>query len=192
MGLTGQAVGRSLILALAITVAGLTVPAVCAAQASTQRQPTEALHDPSLPLPAGRATRMDRANASVQFLAPGQVTVPADHPAVVDLDFRVANGLHINSHAPHDKNLIPARLAVVEGGGLDVTRVDFPPGVDYAFAFAPKEKLSVYTGEFVLRAHLTAKRGEHSLHAELRYQACDMNSCRPPASLPITVRILAK
>lgn len=189
---TGKAVGISLILALALTIAGLAAPAACAAQTSARRQSSETLRDPSLPLPTGRAARLDRANAPVQFLAPGQVTVAADHPVVVDLEFRVANGLHINSHSPHDKNLVPARLAVVEGGGLDVTRVDFPPGADYAFAFAPKEKLSVYTGEFVLRAHLTAKRGEHSLRAELQYQACDMNSCRPPASLPVTVRILAK
>ena len=96
----------------------------------------------------------------------------------IDLHFRVANGLHINSHEPLDKSLIPARLAVVEAPGLNVTAVDFPPGTAYALRLL-QEKLSVYTGEFVLHAHLTAQPGEHVLEGGLRYQACDeIPACR--------------
>src|SRR5258708_1252621 len=130
--------------------------------------------------------------AAVQFLYPAQITVPAHHATQIDLHFRVANGLHINSHAPSEKSLIPARLAVVEAPGLNVTAVDFPPGTDYAFQFAPKEKLSVYTGDFVLHAHVTAQPGEHVLEGGLHYQACDSNSCMPPHTIPITVTITAQ
>ena len=98
-----QAVGRSLILAFAISAIGLAIPAICAAQSSVERQPTEALREPPLPLPSSGATRLDKANAPVQFLAPAQVTVPAHHPATVNLQFGIAKGLHINSHAPHVK-----------------------------------------------------------------------------------------
>ena len=96
-------------------------------------------------------------------LSPDKVNIPARHAAQIDLHFRVADGLHINSHAPTDKTLIPTRLAVVEVQGLNVTAVDFPAGTQYAPQFAPREKLSVYTGEFVLHAHLTAQPGEHLL-----------------------------
>jgi hypothetical protein len=118
--------------------------------------------------------------------------VPAHHATQIDLHFRVANGLHINSHAPSEKSLIPTRLAVVEAPGLNVTAVDFPPGTDYAFQFSPREKLSVYTGEFVLQAHLLAQPGEHALEAGLRYQACDANSCMPPHTIPVSVVVVAK
>jgi Disulphide bond corrector protein DsbC len=147
------------------------------------------IKDPPLPIPG--SSGQSRQNP-VQFLAPAQVTIAAGRPALVDLHFRVAGGLHINSHAPHQKTLIPTRLAVVEEEGFKVTNVDFPAGAEYALAFSPKEKLSVYTGDFTLRAHLTARAGEHLLAGELHYQACDVNSCMPPQSLPIEVGILAK
>jgi len=73
-----------------------------------------------------------------------------------------------------------------------VTGVDFPPGVDYSFAFDPKEKLSVYTGDFVLHAHLTAPAGQYLLQGLLRYQACNSNSCYPPKTIPVAVDVIAK
>ncbi len=135
--------------------------------------------------------RAERA-AAVQFLDPAQVTIPARHAAQIDLHFRVADGLHINSHAPLEKSLIPARLAVVEEPGLSITAVDFPPGTEYALQLAPREKLSVYTGEFILQAHVTAQPGQHLLNGALRYQACDANACMPPHTIPVSVTIIAQ
>lgn len=149
------------------------------------------IKDPALPIPGGQSSR-DALQTAVEFVSPVQITVAADHPALVDLHFRIASGLHINSHDPREKTLIPTRLAVVEEKGFHVAAVDFPPGTDYALAFAPKEKLSVYTGDFVLHAHLTAQPGEHLLQATLHYQACDINACMPPRNLPLEVSILAK
>ncbi len=113
----------------------------------------------------------------VQFLYPEQVTVPAGKPSVVELHFRVNDGLHINSHTPREKSFIPTQLMVGEPAGVNVASVDFPAGTDYSPAFSPNDKLSVYTGEFVLRAHITAQRCDHLVQAGLRYQACDANSC---------------
>jgi hypothetical protein len=149
------------------------------------------IKDSPLPLPGGATQRVDPA-AAVEFLSPGQVTVPAHRTAQIDLRFRVADGLHINSHAPLDKSLIPARLAVVEAHGLNVTAVDFPPGTEYALQFSPREKLSVYTGEFVLHAHVTADPGAHVLEAGLHYQACNANSCMPPHTLPVEITVTGK
>jgi hypothetical protein len=132
---------------------------------------------------------LTEAGGAVEFLSPDKVTVPARHDTQVDLHFRVAEGLHINSHTPPDKYLIPARLAVVETQGLNVRAVDFPPGTDFLML---KEKLNVYTGEFVLHAHLTAQPGEHELQGGFRYQACDNNSCLPPKTLPVSVTVVAQ
>src|SRR5580698_11023646 len=149
----------------------------------------QVIKDQPLPLPGGATQRGD---AAVEFLYPEKINIPARRAAQIDLHFRVADGLHINSHAPTDKFLIPSRLAVVEVQGLNVTKVDFPPGTEYAPQFSPREKLSVYTGEFILHAHLTAQPGEHVLAGALRYQACDANACRPPTSIPVSVTVVAQ
>jgi hypothetical protein len=131
-------------------------------------------------------------NANVQYLFPEQVSITAKQPATVDLHFRVKQGMHINSHTPHVKALIPTNLVLVEGPGVKVTSVDFPPGTDFAFVFSPKDKLNIYSGDFVLRAHLTVQPGDHLLQGGLRYQACDTNSCYPPKTIPVAVDVIAK
>ena len=128
----------------------------------------------------------------VQFLYPEQVTVTAGKPSVVELHFRVNDGLHINSHTPREKSFIPTQLLVGEPAGVNVASVDFPAGTDYSPAFSPNDKLSVYSGEFVLRAHVTAERGDHLVQAGLRYQACDANSCYPPKTAPLALSVIAK
>src|ERR1700722_12087664 len=132
------------------------------------------------------------AHQQAQFLYPEQVNLVAGKPNVVELHFRVNDGLHINSHTPREKSLIPTQLMVGEPAGVNVATVDFPAGTDYSPAFSPNDKLSVYTGEFILRAHVTAQRGDHLVQAALRYQACDANSCYPPKTAPVAVSIVAK
>lgn len=141
---------------------------------------------------SGSAADSSKAADQVQFMDPAQVTVAAGKPAVVDLQFRVADGLHINSHDPHDANLIPTRMLVVDGAGLKTEKIDFPAGVDVALPFAPGQKLSVYSGQFSLQARIVAARGKHQWQAVLRYQACNLNQCMPPKKLPITVDVTAQ
>lgn len=129
---------------------------------------------------------------SVRFLYPEQVTLTPGKETEVDLHFRVSDGLHVNSHTPRDKSLIPTQLIVEEPNGLKVAAVDFPPGTDYSFATDPNDKLSVYTGEFVLHAHMIAQPGDHLLQGVLRYQACDTNSCYPPRKAPVAIDVVAK
>jgi hypothetical protein len=129
---------------------------------------------------------------TVRFEGPDQTEVAARKPQVVELRFRIQDGFHINSHTPHEKNLIPTQLMVVDGDGVTVSAVDFPPGTDTSFAFAPNDKVSVYTGMVTLRAHMTVTPGGHLLQGALRYQACDANSCMPPRKIPVAISLLAK
>src|ERR1700751_1188574 len=95
----------------------------------------------------------------VKFVYPEQVSVPANQDSVVELHFAVNPGLHINSHTPHEKSFIPTQLIVAEPPGLTVKQVAFPPGTDFTLTANPGEKLSVYTGDFILRAHVKAQAG---------------------------------
>lgn len=128
----------------------------------------------------------------VQYLFPEQVAIAAGKDAVIDLHFRVSQGMHINSHDPREKWLIATRLIAAETPAIKIGAVEFPAGTDYTLAAMPKDTLSVYTGEFVVQAHIQAKPGQHLLEGALRYQACDTNSCFPPREAPVAVDVIAK
>jgi hypothetical protein len=119
-------------------------------------------------------------------------TVAAGKPATVEMLFRVDGGFHINSHTPKSELLIPTALMLQPAAGVKVGAIDYPAGTMYSFSFDPKEKLDVYTGEFRVVVHVTAKAGVSALSGMLRYQACDNAACYPPRMLPVQVSITAK
>lgn len=127
----------------------------------------------------------------VHFLYPQQVAIQAGVPQTVEMHFRIANGLHINSHTPRQKSLIRTELIAAEPAGVKIAAVDFPAGSDFAFPADPSQKLSIYSGEFVLKMHLTAQRGDHLIQGALRYQACDMSTCFPPRNAPVAIDVIA-
>jgi hypothetical protein len=130
--------------------------------------------------------------AAVSYLFPEQITVVAGKPTAVDLHFKVAAGLHINSNKPHAEELIPTTLKVPEASGVRLANATFPPGTDFAFPIDPTEKLSVYTGEFIIHAQLIAAKGDHLVEGTLHYQACNNEQCMPPHSIPVAIDVIAK
>lgn len=128
----------------------------------------------------------------VRFLYPQQVQVQAGKPYTVEMHFRIANGLHINSHTPLQKSLIRTDLNAPAPSGVRITAVEFPAGSSYAFPAAPSMKLSVYSGEIVVGMRIIAQRGNHLIQGSLRYQACDNNTCFPPRNVPVAVDVIAQ
>lgn len=128
----------------------------------------------------------------VVFLYPLQLSVPAGKPTPIDLHFRVANGLHINSHTPTSKTFIRTELILPNDPHAKLSAVQFPKGSQYAMPAFPQDKLSVYTGDFTIQAKVTAARGNHMLEAKLRYQACATNSCYPPRTIPVSIDVIGK
>jgi hypothetical protein len=130
--------------------------------------------------------------AEVEYLFPEQVTLTAGKPAEVALHFRIAKGLHINSHTPRDEFLIPATLSIPDGAGVRLLDASYPAGTDFTLPLDPKNKLSVYTGEFVIQARIVAKAGDHLVEARLRFQACDKTQCMPPKTIPVAMDVVGK
>ena len=130
--------------------------------------------------------------AAVAYLFPEQVSIAADKPSPVEFHFKVAEGLHINSHQPHTEDLIPTTLKLSDESGVHLLSARFPSGVDFSFAVNPSEKLNVYTGDFTVHTELTAAKGEHLVQATLRYQACNSESCMPPHSIPVVIDVIAR
>lgn len=129
---------------------------------------------------------------AVTYLFPEQVTVPAGKAAEVALHFRVAPGLHINSNKPMDDFLIPTAFSIPSGLGVELKSAIYPAGTVTTLPADPSTKLSVYTGEFVIRAHIVAAAGNHLVQAKLHYQACDNNQCMPPKTIAVALDVIGK
>lgn len=130
--------------------------------------------------------------AAVDFLYPEQITIPADKPTKVTLHFRVAPGLHINSHTPTADELIPTVFTIPADSGVQLISAVYPSGAEFTLPLDPATKLSVYSGEFTLQVHLKATSGNHLVEAQLRYQACDNNACMPPKTISVAIDVIAK
>ena len=117
------------------------------------------------------------------------VTAPRAAQTMVNLDFRVPHGYHINSNTPKSEFLIPTALKMDLPTDIILGKINYPAGDDLAFPFSPDEKLNVYTGDFriVVAVHplLSVTPGKYVMHGVLRYQACDNSACYPPKTVRV-------
>jgi hypothetical protein len=111
----------------------------------------------------------------------------------VDLRFRIGSGFHVNSNTPTQEYLIPTALKLNAPTDIVVGRITYPAGEEMAFAFAPNEKLSVYSGAFtigvIVRPLASVLPGKYEFRGKLKYQACDKAACYPPKELPVAFEI---
>lgn len=126
----------------------------------------------------------------VSTAPPPLVTVRRGKSATVPLSFRVSRGYHINSNHPKSEFLIPTVLKVDATTDIVIGKTTYPEGQDMSFAFAPDEKLNVYTGDFqvdvLVRPLHTVQVGKYVVRGILKYQACDNAACYPPKQLPVS------
>ena len=117
------------------------------------------------------------------------VTVKAGQNLPVAFTVHVQKGYHINSNKPTTPELIPTQLGFSPPMDLVIAKVQYPAGLLTSFPFDPQEKLSVYSGDVVIKAVVIAQTkaaiGTYTVHGELKYQACDNNSCYPPKKVPV-------
>jgi hypothetical protein len=70
--------------------------------------------------------------------------------------------------------------------------VVYPKATEKKFPFADKP-LAVYEGDAELKTTLkiekTAKKGERSIPASLRIQACDNQVCYPPGTVELAIPV---
>jgi len=130
-----------------------------------------------------------RKAPSVSMTPPGVASVMRGKPNTFDLQFRVSPGFHVNSNKPSATYLIPTTLRLDAPTDIVLGRITYPEGKEMSFAFAPDEKLSVYSGEFDVQVmvHPLANvlPGKYAFRGELKYQACDNAACYPPKKLPV-------
>jgi hypothetical protein len=130
---------------------------------------------------------------SVTMSPSPMVTVTRGRPNKVSLRFHVGAGFHVNSNHPKSEFLIPTTLKLNPPTDIMIGGVRFPAGNEMSFAFAPDDKLSVYTGEFPVTVEVRPLAevlpARYMIHGVLRYQACDNAACYPPKKLPVQFEV---
>ena len=97
-------------------------------------------------------------------------------------------GLHVQSNKPLDKFLIPTKLEVDVPRELKVGTISYPRPVTRVLGFSTKP-VAVYENKAVIRFNLTIPANysgsSTELRANLRFQACNNDSCFPPQTRPV-------
>jgi Disulphide bond corrector protein DsbC len=130
-----------------------------------------------------------QARSYVEFEPLQTVTVKPGRSTPVAFTFHVRSGYHINSNRPSTPELIPTQLGFSPPPDLVIAKVQYPAGQLTSFPFDPTQKLSVYSGDVIIKAVIIPQRnatpGNYTVHGEFKYQACDDNACYPPKKLPV-------
>jgi Disulphide bond corrector protein DsbC len=121
------------------------------------------------------------------------VTAQRAKETMVDLNFRVPGGYHINSNTPKSEFLISTALKMDLPTDIILGKIEYPAGEDLTFPFSPDEKLSVYAGDFTVAVGVhplhSVVPGKYVMRGVLRYQACDNAACYPPRTLPVSFEV---
>jgi len=142
---------------------------------------------------SGTALGQSGKAPSVAFASVPLVTAPRTVQTMVNLNFRVASGFHINSNTPKSEFLIPTNLKMDLPTDIVLGRIQYPAGKDLSFPFSPDEALNVYSGDFTIAVAVHPLRsvvpGKYIMHGVLRFQACDNAQCFPPKTLPVSFEV---
>ena len=75
---------------------------------------------------------------SVTFAPVALVTAMRTVETMVNLNFRVSSGFHINSNLPKSEFLIPTALKMDLPTDIMLGKIEYPAGQDLAFPFSPR------------------------------------------------------
>jgi len=160
----------------------LVVNAACSKPAANSASPAES--------PAQRITSEGVVKATTQ-----RVEIPAGGSAEATVRLTIQSGYHVNANPPTFSYLKATVLEISPSDGVSVAFVIYPNAVNKKFAFA-EQPLAVYEGDTDLKATLkadkAAKKGERSIPARLRIQACDDQVCYPPGTVELTIPVNIK
>ncbi|MGI9164886.1 MAG: protein-disulfide reductase DsbD domain-containing protein [Pyrinomonadaceae bacterium] len=132
---------------------------------------------------------------SVVKVAVQGVEIPAGGIADAVVRLTIQSGYHVNSNPPSYSYLKATELEMGATAGISLKSVSYPRPLTRKFAFAD-EPLKVYEGETQITATLeasrTAEKGQQSIPARLRIQACDDQVCYAPGSIGVLIPVLIK
>ncbi|MEP6569345.1 MAG: protein-disulfide reductase DsbD domain-containing protein [Acidobacteriota bacterium] len=140
--------------------------------------------------PGPSASSRKVTSESVVKVEPQPVAISPGGSGEAIVRLTIRSGYHVNANPPTYPYLKATTLDIAAGDGVSLAFVTYPKAVDKKFSFADKP-LAVYEGTTDLKATLKAdkavRKGERSIPARLRIQACDDQVCYPPGTLEFAI-----
>lgn len=168
----------------------LTALAFTACSRSSTNSPAGTASESASPAAVSTTTSESVVKVAVQ---PAEIPAGGFGDAIVRVT--VQNGYHINSNPPTFPYLKATELEMDDTDELSIDSVFYPKALVKKFAFSD-QPLDVYEGETLLtmslKASKTAKKGQQSIPAKLRIQACDDQVCYAPGSVELVIPVLIK
>ncbi|MFA3781445.1 protein-disulfide reductase DsbD [Melioribacteraceae bacterium 4301-Me] len=104
----------------------------------------------------------------------------------------IDSSFHINSNKPHEDFLIATQIKI-NSDTFKVIKIEYPKAQDIKLSFSEKP-VSVYQGKVLFGVLIqvpdSLEPGSYKIPVEMTYQACNDQSCLPPANLKSEVEIL--
>ena len=131
---------------------------------------------------------------SVSMAPVATVTAQRAAQTLVNLNFRVASGFHINSNTPKSEFLIPTALKMDLPTDIVLGKIDYPDGQGPDVSlFARRSTQRLHRrfhdhGRPCIRCTRSTP-GKYVMHGVLRYQACDNAQCFPPKTVPVSFEV---
>jgi hypothetical protein len=142
--------------------------------------------------PAASPAARKITSESVVRATAQRVELRAGGTADATVRLTIESGYHVNANPPTYAYLKATTLELKPADGISVGSIVYPKALQKKFPFAEKP-LAVYEGETDLKAVLkteqTAKKGERSIPASLRIQACDDQVCYAPGTLELAIPV---
>jgi thiol:disulfide interchange protein DsbD len=103
----------------------------------------------------------------------------------------VKEGWHINSNKPNDEYLIKSDV-ISKNEKFPLAKIVFPEARNETLSFSDKP-VSVFEGNIVIGLLINIDKslsvGNYKIPVQLKYQACNNQSCMPPTSITDTIQI---
>ena len=135
-----------------------------------------------------------QTSASVVKAGPGESVykIKRGEAARIEVRLDIADGFHINSNRPNDRNLIATAFKVERVAGLSTTPVIYPKAKMQKFEFSEKP-LAVFEGKatlrFTARPLAALQPGSHTIRAKLTVQACNNEKCLRPSTFDVEIPV---
>jgi thiol:disulfide interchange protein DsbD len=109
----------------------------------------------------------------------------------IALKANVEDGWHINSNKPNEDYLIKTEV-ISKNQKFPFAKIAFPEARNVTLSFSDKP-VSVFEGDFVIGLLINIDKslspGNYKIPIQLKYQACNNQSCMPPTSVTDTIKI---
>ncbi|HTP14014.1 MAG TPA: protein-disulfide reductase DsbD domain-containing protein [Bacteroidota bacterium] len=137
------------------------------------------------------AQRTSAVNVQVSSKTLDQVARPGG-TVRAEVKLVIANGWHINSHAPSQEYMIATSLVVDSTAAFPASGIRYPEARSVRLSLA-ESPLTLYEGTVVIQVTCTvapdAPKGKHVLNGTVTFQACNDKVCLAPSAVPLKIPV---